>query len=85
MSELDTISGYVVFGFIAIVVIYFMVKSAKNSGLILVNTLFGGTLFVALQILNAQIPINIITLGVTALLGVPGVILLLILKFMGVL
>ena len=48
---------------------------------LLLNILLGGTLYIILNICKVAIPFNVISGSCIALLGVPGVILLVILKF----
>lgn len=78
---IDTISAYAVGIFLLIVITNLMLKSAKRITLILVNTLFGGALFVILNILGMQLSVNAMTIGMVGLLGIPGVILVIIMKF----
>ncbi|MBQ9314403.1 MAG: pro-sigmaK processing inhibitor BofA family protein [Clostridia bacterium] len=78
---IDTISAYVIGIIFAIVLIYFMLKSAQKITFILLNVLFGGALFIILNIFNLQLPVNFLTVLLTCLLGVPGVILIIIMKF----
>lgn len=78
---IDTISAYAIGIFFAIVLIVLMLKSAKKITFLLLNTLFGGALFIILNIFNLDLPISVLTISLTALLGVPGVILIVIMKF----
>jgi len=78
---IDTIAAYVIGIFIAIVVMALMFKSAKKVTFILLNTLFGGALFIILNIFGLQLPVTVLTVLLTGLLGIPGVILILIMKF----
>lgn len=78
---IDTISAYAIGTFFAIVLIGLMIKSAKKVSFLILNVLFGGALFIIFNIFGLQLPINIITVVLTGLLGVPGVILVIIMKF----
>ena len=78
---IDTIAAYAIGIFFAIVLIGLMLKSAKKITFVLLNTLFGGALFIILNIFNLQLPVSAVTVLLTALLGVPGVILIVIMKF----
>lgn len=73
--SMDVISTYVILGFGGIVIIATMIKSIKKISTLIINSLIGGTLFVILNILGLNLPVNIVTILITALLGVPGVIL----------
>lgn len=78
---IDTISAYAIGIFFAIVLIVLMLKSAKRITFLLINILFGGALFIILNIFNLNLPVSALTVILTALLGVPGVILIVIMKF----
>lgn len=78
MLSIDTIATYVILGFIGIVIIATMLKSIKKISTIIINSLIGGTLFIILNILGLNLPVNIVTILLTALLGIPGVILIVI-------
>lgn len=55
-------------------------ESRKNICSIIVNILLGGTLFAILNIIGVRIDLNLITGGIIAFLGVPGVGLIILLK-----
>ena len=77
---IETISAYVVAGFLLIVIVNIMLKSAKRMSVILINVLLGGALFVILNILGMQLAVNAVTIGLVGLLGIPGVIIVVIMK-----
>ena len=54
--------------------------SRKNLCSVILNAMLGGTLFTILNIMGLKIALNFITGGIILLLGVPGVVLILILK-----
>ena len=81
MPGIDTISAYVVGIVIVLVIFGFMIKSVKKISFIIMNTLFGGALLVGFNIMGMQIPITFVTVGLTVLLGVPGVLIILVMKF----
>ncbi len=56
--------------------------SRKNICAIVLNILFGGALFVILNILGYTINLNLITGGIITFLGIPGIILIILLKTM---
>ena len=77
---IETISAYAVAGFLLIVIVNIMLKSAKRMSVILINVLLGGALFVILNILGMQLAVNAVTIGLVGLLGIPGVIIVVIMK-----
>ncbi len=54
--------------------------SRKNICSIIINVILGGTLFIILNIMGVKIPLNLITGGIVVFLGVPGVVLIILLK-----
>ena len=77
---IETISAYAVAGFIVLVLINLMLKSAKRMSVILINVILGGALFIILNILGMELTVNALTIGIVGLLGIPGVILVVIMK-----
>ena len=54
--------------------------SIKNLCSIILNIMIGGALFAMLNIMGVSITLNLISGSIIAFLGVPGVVLLVILK-----
>ncbi len=77
---IETISAYAVAIFIILVLINLMLKTAKRMSMIIINVILGGALFIMLNILGMKLAVNAITIGIIGLLGVPGVILVVIMK-----
>lgn len=77
---IETISAYAVAIFIILVLINLMLKSARRMSMIIINGILGGALFIMLNILGMKLAVNFITIGIIGLLGVPGVILVVIMK-----
>ena len=77
---IETISAYAVAIFIILVLINLMLKSAKRMSMIMINGILGGALFIMLNILGMKLAVNAITIGIIGLLGVPGVLLVVIMK-----
>lgn len=77
---IETISAYAVAIFIILVLINLMLKSAKRMSMIIINVILGGALFIMLNILGMKLAVNAITIGIIGLLGVPGVLLVVIMK-----
>ena len=61
-----------------------MCKSLKKGSTIIINVILGGALFLMLNILGMNLTVNIINIGLVAVLGIPGVVLIIILKLLGV-
>ena len=57
-----------------------MLKTAKRMSMIIINVILGGALFIMLNILGMKLAVNAITIGIIGLLGVPGVLLVVIMK-----
>lgn len=77
---IETISAYAVAIFIILVLINLMLKTAKRMSMIIINGILGGALFIMLNILGMKLAVNAITIGIIGLLGVPGVLLVVIMK-----
>lgn len=77
---IETISAYAVAIFIILVLINLMLKTAKRMSMIIINVILGGALFTMLNILGMKLAVNAITVGIIGLLGVPGVLLVVIMK-----
>ena len=77
---IETISAYVVAGFLCLVIINLMIRSARRMSVIIINVIFGGALFVILNILGMKLAINAVTIGLIGLLGIPGVFIVVIMK-----
>jgi len=77
---IETISAYAVAIFIILVLINLMLKTAKRMSMIIINVILGGALFIMLNILGMKLAVNAITIGIIGLLGVPGVLLVVIMK-----
>lgn len=77
---IETISAYAVAIFIILVLINLMLKSARKMSMIIINGILGGALFIMLNILGMKLAVNAITIGIIGLLGVPGVLLVVVMK-----
>ena len=77
-------STVVVVVFLIVVLFYTMCKSLKKGSTIIINMILGGALFLMLNILGMNLAVNVINIGLVAVLGIPGVVLIIILKFLGV-
>ena len=77
----------VVFGLVgllvALVIIYLLFRFLKNPMYIIANSVMGILVFFILNIFGVGIPINIFSIGIVALGGIPGVVLVLLIHFLG--
>ena len=78
---IETISAYAIMGFIALALINIMLKSVRRMSIIIINVLLGGAMFIILNILGMKLTVNIFTVSAIGLLGIPGVVLVIIMKF----
>jgi pro-sigmaK processing inhibitor BofA len=70
---------------IALLIVYVIFKVGKAIMALLANVILGFiSLFVLNTFLSIGIPYNIITIVITALLGVVGVVILVILRLLGI-
>ena len=67
-----------IFGFTTIVKA--LAKKEDFFVTLLINVLFGGAFFVILNLCKVQLPLNLISGACIAVAGIPGVILLIVLK-----
>ncbi len=75
--------AYAVIGIIGGFSVLKMLAGKENiMATMLLNIIFGGFLFVLLNICKFEIPFNMLSASCIAVLGFPGVILLIILKIM---
>ena len=56
--------------------------SRKNICSIIMNIMLGGALFAIINLMGFSIKLNLITGGIITFLGVPGIILIVLLKLM---
>lgn len=69
---------------LAIIVLYLLLVSVKDVTQIIISSLIAIGIFVVVNIFGAGIPINLLTILIVALAGIPGLVLLLILHFLRV-
>lgn len=75
------VSSFLITSFVGMVALARIINDARKSLCsIILNIMFGGTLFIILNIIGVDITLNLITGSVVTLLGIPGVILLIVLK-----
>jgi len=68
---------------VALFIVYLIYKFLKNPEYIIVNSIMGILVFFILNLAGIGIPINIFSVGIVAIGGIPGVILVLLLHFLG--
>jgi inhibitor of the pro-sigma K processing machinery len=77
----------VVFGLlgllIALLIVYLIFKFLQNPAYIIGNSIMGILIFFILNFLGAGIPIDIFSVGIVAIGGIPGVVLVLLIHFLG--
>lgn len=80
MITLEITSFIVTISIAGIALLRILKDSLKNLASVVLNIMFGGTLFALLNIMGFPITLNLITGSIITLLGVPGVALIVILK-----
>ncbi|HSB46580.1 MAG TPA: pro-sigmaK processing inhibitor BofA family protein [Candidatus Bilamarchaeum sp.] len=68
---------------IALLIVYLIFRFLKNPMYIIVNSIMGIVVFLILNVFGIGIPINIFSIGIVALGGIPGVLLVLLIHFLG--
>ena len=69
---------------VALVIVYILFGAMKNISYVIVNSIMGIIIFLILNmVLKIGIAINLLSIGIVALGGTAGVILVLIIHFMG--
>jgi hypothetical protein len=68
---------------IALLIVYLIFRFVKNPMYIIANSIVGIVIFIILNVFGIDIPINIFSIGIVALGGIPGVLLVLIIHFLG--
>jgi len=68
----------------AIAILYILWKSLEFISYLIVNSIMGIIIFWVLSTyFMVDVPINILSIGVVAIAGIPGVILVLVIHFLG--
>lgn len=77
----------VVFGLVgllvALLIVYLIYRFVKNPMYIIANSIMGIVIFFILNLFGVGIPINIFSVGIVAIGGIPGVVLVLLIHFLG--
>jgi inhibitor of the pro-sigma K processing machinery len=68
---------------VALLIVYLILRFLKNPEYIIGNSIMGILIFFILNLAGAGIPINIFSVGIVAIGGVPGLVLVLVIHFLG--
>jgi hypothetical protein len=68
---------------VALVIVYLIFRFLKNPMYIIANSIMGILIFFVLNLFGAGISINLFSVGIVAVGGVLGVLLVLIIHFLG--
>ena len=68
---------------VALFRVYLIFKFLKNPEYIIANSIMGILIFFILNLLGTGIPINIFSVGIVAIGGIPGLVLVLLIHFLG--
>ena len=68
---------------VALVIVYLILRFLKDPKYIIANSIMGIIIFFVLNLFGLGIPINIFSIGIVAIGGVLGVLLVLIFHFLG--
>jgi hypothetical protein len=77
--------GYVgLFGLmVALLIVYLIYRFLKDPTYIIANSVMGILIFLILNLFGAGIPINIFSVGIVAIGGIAGVVLVVLIHFLG--
>jgi inhibitor of the pro-sigma K processing machinery len=68
---------------VALLIVYLIYRFLKNPMYIIANSIMGIVIFFILNLFGAGIPINIFSVGIVAIGGILGVVLVLLIHFLG--
>ncbi len=68
---------------VALVIVYLIYRFLKNPMYIIANSIMGIVIFFVLNLFGAGIPIDILSVGIVAIGGILGVVLVLLIHFLG--
>ncbi len=68
---------------VALLIVYLIYRFFKNPMYIIANSIMGIVIFFILNLFGAGIPINLFSVGIVAIGGVLGAVLVLIIHFLG--
>jgi uncharacterized protein YacL len=68
---------------IALLIVYLILTFLKNPMYIIANSVVGIVIFLILDYFGVGIPINLFSVGIAAIGGIPGVVLVLLIHFLG--
>jgi hypothetical protein len=68
---------------VALLIVYLIYRFLKDPIYIIANSIMGILMFLILNLFGAGIPINIFSVGIVAIGGILGVVLVLLIHFLG--
>jgi hypothetical protein len=68
---------------VALLIVYLIFRFVKNPMYIIANSIMGILIFIILNVFGTGIPINVFSVGIVAIGGVMGVLLVLLIHFLG--
>jgi len=68
---------------VALLIVYVIFRFLKDPMYIIANSIMGIVIFFILNAFGFGIPINLYSIGIVALGGIPGVVLVLLIHFLG--
>ncbi|MBI5223546.1 pro-sigmaK processing inhibitor BofA family protein [Candidatus Micrarchaeota archaeon] len=68
---------------VALLIVYLIFRFLKNPMYLIANSIMGIVIFVILNLFGVGIPINLFSVGIVAIGGIPGVILVVLIHFLG--
>jgi len=68
---------------VALLIVYLIFRFLKNPMYLIANSIIGILIFLILNLFGTGIPINIFSVGIVAIGGIPGVVLVLLIHFLG--
>ncbi len=68
---------------IALLIVYLIYVFLKHPMYIIANSIMGIIIFFILDLFGVGIPINLFSVGIVAIGGIPGVVLVLVIHFLG--
>lgn len=81
MIGIDSVVSFLVCAFIVFIVIKLVFKGTKTAVGFLINIVIGAVALWILDLVGLGIPITWLTAGIVGLLGIPGVVIVFVLKY----
>ncbi|MDO8554803.1 MAG: pro-sigmaK processing inhibitor BofA family protein [Candidatus Micrarchaeota archaeon] len=68
---------------VALLIVYVLFRFLKNPTYIIANSIMGIVIFFILNLFGVGVPINLFSVGIVAIGGIPGVVLVLLIHLLG--